>query len=63
LTGALVKELGQLLDADVTNQNAQGRVLENAPALSAKPAEFVRRYLLPAEGAPAEKGEFTLTTR
>jgi hypothetical protein len=63
MNAALAKELGQLLDADVQNQDGKGRVVEMRRLYLASPVEFVRRYLLPGEGSPAEQGPFTLTTR
>lgn len=63
MTAALVKELGQLLDTDVRNQSGQGRVLEMRRLYAERPAEFLRRYLIPTDGSPAERGLFTLTTR
>lgn len=63
LTAALVKELSQALDQDVSNQGGHGRVLEMRRLYQESPQEFLRLYLLPVEGAPAEKGDFTLTTR
>jgi hypothetical protein len=63
LTPVLVEELGRVLDADIANQNGQGRVVEMHRLYGLDAAAFVRRYLLPAEGTPREKGIFTLTTR
>jgi hypothetical protein len=65
MTPALVEELRLLLDADVANQNSQGRVVEMRRLYLESPKEFIQRYLLPIEGSsgPPEKGFFTLTTR
>jgi hypothetical protein len=63
MTVALVKELGRLLEADVRNQNNTGRVVEMRRLYNESPDLFVRRYLIPGQGAPAERGLFTLTTR
>jgi hypothetical protein len=79
MTAALVKELGGLLEADVTNQQGQGRVVEMRRLYLEDPQAFVRRYLMPVhvvptkeldspdlpapDKAPPEKGFFTLTTR
>lgn len=66
-TVALVKELGQLLDADVANQQGQGRVVEMRRLYVEDPGAFVRRYLIPTDGARAsaitDNGFYTLTTR
>jgi hypothetical protein len=63
MSTGLMRELGQLLDADVSNQNGKGRVVEMRRLYLENPGEFVRRYLIPGEGSPAEMGLFTLTTR
>jgi hypothetical protein len=77
MTLALVKELGVLLDEDVANQEGKGRVTEMRRLYRQDPVAFVRRYLVPVDGSmpgpyspdlppnttPAEKGDFTLTTR
>jgi hypothetical protein len=79
MTPSLVKELGELLDADVANQREKGRVVELRRLYVQSPEDFVRRYLIPVDGsaegvddfsrdlpprvAPPEKGVFTLTTR
>jgi hypothetical protein len=63
MTAALVKELGRLLDADVANQQGPGRVVEMRRLYQESPENFVRRYLIPTDGTPSEKGPFTLTTR
>jgi hypothetical protein len=79
MNGTLVKELGQLLDADVANQKGHGRVNEMRRLYLQSPAEFVDRYLIPVEippgdkvpfsrdllpwGDTTERGIFTLTTR
>src|SRR5579872_3520659 len=47
LTPALLKELGDLLDADVANQSNRGRVLEMRRLYKENPEAFVRRYLIP----------------
>jgi hypothetical protein len=60
---ALLNELGQLLEADVNNQNGRGRVIEMRRLFLADPGEFVREYLIPTEKVIYEKGFFTLTTR
>jgi hypothetical protein len=65
----LVKELGQLLDADVTNQQGHGKVVEMRRLYFQDPAAFVGRYLIPVDAAGSSaaaifgKGFFTLTTR
>jgi hypothetical protein len=77
MTPALVKELEELLDADVANQKGEGRVVEMRRLYRDSPAAFVQRYLIPVDFTPdqlqpifdeklyvpAEKGPFTLTTR
>jgi hypothetical protein len=63
MSPVLVKELGQLLESDVANQNGKGRVVEMRRLYLESPAEFVRRYLIPTDVTPGEKGFFTLTTR
>jgi hypothetical protein len=63
MTVALADEFRQLLEADVLNQSGRGRVLEMRRLYRENPEAFIRRYLIPIEGAPAEKGDFTLTTR
>lgn len=63
MTEALVKELGALLDADVANQGGQGRVVKMRRLYRENPEAFVRRYLIPTEVTPTERGQFTLTTR
>jgi hypothetical protein len=55
--------LGSLLDADVANQLGLGRVVEMRRLYQKSPQEFIRRYLIPGQGAPADRGDFTLTTR
>jgi hypothetical protein len=66
-TVALVKELGQLLDADVANQQGHGRVVEMRRLYLEDPGAFVRRYLIPTDGTHAsaisDNGFYTLTTR
>jgi hypothetical protein len=63
MTSALVKELGKLLDSDVANQNAQGRVVEMRRLFLSDPPAFVRRYLIPTAITSHERGRWTLTTR
>jgi hypothetical protein len=69
LTATLVKELGQLLDADVTNQQGHGKVVEMRRLYFQDPAAFAGRYLIPVDVAGSSaasifgKGFFTLTTR
>jgi hypothetical protein len=63
LTAALLKELGELLDADALNQHSQGRVLEMRELYRQNPQHFIEHYLLPTEATPGERGPFTLTTR
>jgi hypothetical protein len=63
MTVALTKELGELIDSDSANQNGQGRVVEMRRLYAESPEGFVRRYLIPVDGTPEEKGPFTLTTR
>jgi hypothetical protein len=63
MTAALVKELRQLLDSDVDNQNGAGRVVEMRRLFLVNPGEFLRRYLIPTDEVSYEKGYFTLTTR
>jgi hypothetical protein len=68
-TIALMKELGQLLDADVANQQGHGRVVEMRRLYVEDAGAFVRRYLIPVDGAGgsatsiSDKGFYTLTTR
>jgi hypothetical protein len=63
MTAALAKELAQCLGDDVLNQSGEGRVLEMRRLYLESPENFVRHYLLPADGTVLEKGMFTLTTR
>ena len=63
LTGPLVKELGQLLQADVSNQLGQGRVVEMQRLYLEDQVAFIQRYLLPSDTTTMEKGPFSLTTR
>ena len=79
MTPALVKELGTVLDADVENQERKGRVVEMRRLYREDPRAFISRYLIPVDvaarserystdlppidAAPAERGDFTLTTR
>jgi hypothetical protein len=63
MTPALLKELGELLDADVLNQEGRARVVEMRRLYGEDPAGFVRRYLIPTDGVVGEKGPFTLTTQ
>jgi hypothetical protein len=63
MTPKLLEELGRLLDADVTNQQGKGRVLEMKRLYRVDSKAFVRRYLLPTDVTRGERGSFTLTTR
>jgi hypothetical protein len=63
LNDGLVKEMQQVLDKDVANQDGKGRVVEMRRLFSEDPAAFVANYLLPTDKSPAEEGAFTLTTR
>jgi hypothetical protein len=63
MTPRAVEEMKRLLDADVANQNGQGRVVHRRDAFAADPAKFVKEHLLPTEKTVLEKGHFTLTTR
>jgi hypothetical protein len=59
LTPALAAELGQLLEADVVNQQGHGRIVEMRRLYLENPQGFVRRYLIPVEVAPLGKGPFS----
>jgi len=79
MTAALQKELAQLLNSDLANQQGQGRIVEMRRLYIEDPGAFVRRYLIPVSSmstpqesvsrelrpnvAPPEKGWFSLTTR
>lgn len=63
MTPALVDELHRLLDSDVENQQGSGRVVEMRRLYVQSPEDFVRRYLIPTDSNPNERGNFTLTTR
>jgi hypothetical protein len=63
LNAALAKELSQLLDADVANQNSQGRVVQMRRLYRDDPTDFIRRYLIPTDLTLGERGNFSLTTR
>ncbi len=56
LTATLLKELSQLLDSDVSNQNGMGRVVEMQRLYVQNPESFIRRYLVPEEFTPKDKG-------
>lgn len=68
MTPALLKEFGELLDADVANQGGSGRVVRMRALFHADARTFLRTHLLlPSKasdetGAP-ERGNFSLTTR
>jgi hypothetical protein len=57
MTATLVKELGQLLDADVVNQQERGRVLEMRRLYFQSPEAFVRRYLIPIDTPALSRAE------
>jgi hypothetical protein len=63
MTPALVEELHRLLDSDVENQQGIGRVVEMRRLYVQSPEQFIRRYLIPTDSNPNERGNFTLTTR
>ncbi|MBI4167078.1 MAG: hypothetical protein HY508_15235 [Acidobacteria bacterium] len=59
MTAALVKELGQLLDLDVANQEVRGRVVEMRRLYLENPEAFVRRYLIPVGVTLTERESFS----
>jgi len=59
----LTAELEALLMRDCENQNGAARVKEALRMFRQNPQVWLAIYLLPGEGEPRERGEFTLTTR
>jgi hypothetical protein len=49
MSATLVKELGQLLDSDVANQEGHGRVVEMRRLYNENAEAFVRRFLIPVD--------------